>query len=304
MMPLHLGTACAVFDDAGRVLLSLRGDFNVWNLPGGRLDSGETLMDAAAREVHEETGIVPHIERVVGVYYAAGWDRLTVLFAGWPLGGALKQHTAETRANAFFAPDALPAAVWWPQLIHDACAPHRPLPRVLETKPADLRRARRRLAWRWVTNLLSGRPEPRWVCFQVSAVAVIWDQTFRRVLTLPGRRGRVLPRVLCAGGLVPWQALADRLYQQHGLAPQLHTTGIWQDPAHNRIELVFAAAVPEKNVLGAVEWSTAQHTALGDRDQAYVERVGSGFAADPIWTLIQDETADNGHVLVSGGSAV
>jgi ADP-ribose pyrophosphatase len=302
-MPLYLGAACAVFDDGGRVLLSRRGDFNVWTLPGGRLDSGETLMDAAAREVSEETGIIPHIERLVGLYYASGWDRLTALFAGWPLGGSLKQRTAETRANAFFSLDALPAVVWRPQMIHDACLPQRPLPRVLETKPADLRRARRRLAWRWVTNLLSGRPEPRRVRFQVSAAAVIWDEAFRRVLTLPGRRGRVLPRVLCIGGRAPWNVLADRLCQEHGLALQLHTTGVWQDLARGCIELVFAASTPERNVPGAAEWSTAQHAALGDRDLAYLERVRPGFAADPIWTLIQDDTVGDEHVFLSGGNA-
>lgn len=302
-MPLHLGAACAVFDDAGRVLLSHRGDFNVWNLPGGRLDSGESLADAAAREVREETGIVPHIERLVGLYYASGWGRLTALFAGWPLGGSLKQRTAETRANAFFSLEALPAAVWRPQLIYDACAPQRPPPRVLEMTATDLRRARRRLAWRWVTNLLSGRPEPRRARFQVSAVAVIWDEAFRRVLTLPGRRGRVLPRVPCVGGRAPWDTLADRLCQEHGLALQLHTTGVWQDVARDRVELVFAASMPERNVPGPAEWSTAQHAALGDRDLAYLRRVRSGFAADPIWTLVQDGVVGDEHVFLSGGNA-
>jgi hypothetical protein len=32
-MPLRLGVDCAVIDDAGQVLLSKRGDFNIWNLP-------------------------------------------------------------------------------------------------------------------------------------------------------------------------------------------------------------------------------------------------------------------------------
>jgi ADP-ribose pyrophosphatase YjhB (NUDIX family) len=300
-MPLRLGVACVVCDDAGRVLLSRRGDFNTWTLPGGRLDAGETLAAAAAREVREETGIVAHVERVVGLYYAAGWNRLTVLYAGWPLGGSLRQRTAEARANAFFAPDALPS-LWRPELLHDALADTRPPPRVLETAPAAIRRARRRLAWRWIVNLLRGRPEPRFVRFQVRAVGVIWDETFRRVLTLPGQRGRVLPRVVCDGERAPWDALAGQLRQQYGLALRLGSAGIWQDVAHDRVELVFAASLPEKNLTGAAEWSTAQHAALGDRDRGYIERVRPAFATSPIWTMINDGELGDTALYMPGGA--
>jgi ADP-ribose pyrophosphatase YjhB (NUDIX family) len=70
---LRLGVVCAVVDDEGRLLLSQRGDLGVWGLPGGRLDAGERLDAAAAREVLEETGVVVKVERAVGLYYLAGW---------------------------------------------------------------------------------------------------------------------------------------------------------------------------------------------------------------------------------------
>jgi 8-oxo-dGTP diphosphatase len=38
------------------VLLVHRPRYDDWSLPKGKLDSGETHMDAARREVHEETG--------------------------------------------------------------------------------------------------------------------------------------------------------------------------------------------------------------------------------------------------------
>ena len=48
---------CVVHDDAGNMLLILRN--GRWDLPKGKVESGETLLQAAAREVEEETGIAP-----------------------------------------------------------------------------------------------------------------------------------------------------------------------------------------------------------------------------------------------------
>ena len=85
-MSLRLGVACAVIDDEGRVLLSKRDDFNVWNLPGGRLDSSERMLAAVAREVREETGIISQIERPINLYYWAEFQRLNILFGGLAAG--------------------------------------------------------------------------------------------------------------------------------------------------------------------------------------------------------------------------
>jgi 8-oxo-dGTP pyrophosphatase MutT (NUDIX family) len=63
------------------------------------LVSGEWLADAAIREVQEETGITAQIERPVNLYYWQGFQRLNILFAGWPLGGDLQARTDETLDN-------------------------------------------------------------------------------------------------------------------------------------------------------------------------------------------------------------
>lgn len=55
-----LGVSTLVRHD-GRVLLVRRGRepfAGLWSLPGGRVEAGEALTDAAVREVREETGVV------------------------------------------------------------------------------------------------------------------------------------------------------------------------------------------------------------------------------------------------------
>lgn len=302
-MSLRLGVACAVIDDHERVLLSKRDDLNVWNLPGGRLDSGETLAEAAAREVQEETGVIVHIERPVNLYYWAGFQRVNVLYAGWPLGGVVLARTHETRDNQYFAPDSLPKMLN-EQYVRAALTSDRLLPEVSAVSPDELRRIKRRLGLRWVQNLLRGQPEPPHVTFDVRAVAVIRDEQFRRVLTLEGRRGRVLPRVRCSGLQAPWLELAERMKQHYRIHASFQWAGVWQDAPRNTLEFVFAASVPEKVLPPPAEWSAVLNTPLGDRDLEYVGRVKPTFRQDPIWTLALDDVLGEDDVFISRDAGV
>jgi len=61
--------AVIVRDD--RVLLVKRGKpplLGEWSLPGGVLECGETLREAAIREAREETGLVVDVGEMLGVY--------------------------------------------------------------------------------------------------------------------------------------------------------------------------------------------------------------------------------------------
>src|SRR5262245_52447171 len=51
-----------------RVLLIKRRDVPVWVLPGGGIDEGESIEEAAIREVKEETGLDVTIVRKVGLW--------------------------------------------------------------------------------------------------------------------------------------------------------------------------------------------------------------------------------------------
>jgi ADP-ribose pyrophosphatase YjhB (NUDIX family) len=300
---LRLGVQCAVLDDEQRVLLSRRADLNVWTLPGGRLDAGELFTNAAVREVREETGVFVHIERAVGLYYWAGWRRLNVVYAGWPLGGEIRQRTPETHANRYFEPNAVPVTPWSLPVL-DALAGTRHKPRVLEMSPAELRQTKLKLRWRWVKNALTGRSEPHFAQFDVSAVAIIWDDANRRVLTLPGARGRTLPRAICQGALPPWQELADTLHQNCGIQPALRWVGLWQDASRDNIEFVFAATMKEAELFGAGEWSIARNCGLDDRDAAYVARVKPSYARDAVWTIVHEPDVQHGETVAVKGEPV
>jgi len=62
----------AVTNDAGELLLIRRTDNDNWALPGGAVDIGESLAQAAVRETKEETGVDCEITGLSGIYTDPG----------------------------------------------------------------------------------------------------------------------------------------------------------------------------------------------------------------------------------------
>jgi ADP-ribose pyrophosphatase YjhB (NUDIX family) len=65
---IAVAVSAFIQDDEGRILMIRRTDNDLYAIPGGQLELGETLAQAAVREVREETGIECEIIGVIGLY--------------------------------------------------------------------------------------------------------------------------------------------------------------------------------------------------------------------------------------------
>lgn len=57
-----------VVEEDGRILMIRRTDNGNWAVPGGAIDLGESMVQAAVRETVEETGITCEVTGLVGIY--------------------------------------------------------------------------------------------------------------------------------------------------------------------------------------------------------------------------------------------
>ena len=100
---------CVVPRD-GKVLMIRRGTdqgYGLWGLPGGYVDRGEVVEEAAAREVWEETGLKVVTGELIGLFSQAGDPVIVAVFAAQETGGTLEAGP-ETLEVGFFSLNDLP----------------------------------------------------------------------------------------------------------------------------------------------------------------------------------------------------
>ncbi len=128
--------ACAIpVDEEGRVILLRRGfdpGRGRWTFPGGFVDLGESVEEAAHRETREELGMAIELEALVGVYSRADDRVVSIVYRARAKGRP--RTTPEATEVRSFAQTAIPWAdlAFWSteQALRDAFADPMLGPRV------------------------------------------------------------------------------------------------------------------------------------------------------------------------------
>lgn len=110
----RMAAGALFFDDAGRVLMVEPTYKDYWDIPGGYVETGESPLHAAVREVREELGITPPIGRLLAVDWApneAEGDKVLYLFDGGQLNreqlAGIELQADELKNFAFLTPEQI-----------------------------------------------------------------------------------------------------------------------------------------------------------------------------------------------------
>ncbi|MDP6549892.1 MAG: NUDIX domain-containing protein [Dehalococcoidia bacterium] len=109
--------SAAIFDSSGeKLLLTRRSDNGHWCFPGGHMEPGESAIEACAREVEEETGLIVRVGKLIAVYssphriaeYADGnrFQAVVLHFEAEPIGGEVSLSD-ETTEVGYFSPEEM-----------------------------------------------------------------------------------------------------------------------------------------------------------------------------------------------------
>lgn len=110
--PKHILSAAAVILNKQGEILLIKGPLRGWEMPEGQVEEGESLKEAAIREVKEESGIDIEVLKFCGVFQNVNESICNTLFLAKPIGG-IETTSAESVEVAFFPiQDALQMVTW------------------------------------------------------------------------------------------------------------------------------------------------------------------------------------------------
>ena len=85
--------------------------YGLWVFPGGYVDRGEHIVEAAVREAREESGLEVRVDGLVNIYSYAGTTPIIIVYRATMIGGDLCTDDECLEAR-LFSPDEIP----WDQL--------------------------------------------------------------------------------------------------------------------------------------------------------------------------------------------
>ncbi|MBU9713935.1 NUDIX hydrolase [Evansella tamaricis] len=110
--PKHIVSAATiVINDKGEVLL-IKGPKRGWEMPGGQVEEGESLKDAAIRETKEESGIDIEVIKFCGIFQNVRASICNTLFLAKPIGGEPTTGPESLEVGYFPIERALELVTW------------------------------------------------------------------------------------------------------------------------------------------------------------------------------------------------
>jgi 8-oxo-dGTP diphosphatase len=88
-IPKHIVSAAAIILNEKNELLLIKGPRRGWEMPGGQVEEGESLKEAAIRETKEECGLDIEVTKFCGVFQNVNASICNTLFLAKPIGGEL-----------------------------------------------------------------------------------------------------------------------------------------------------------------------------------------------------------------------
>ncbi|MEH7305627.1 NUDIX hydrolase [Neobacillus drentensis] len=110
--PKHIVSAATIVLNEQREILLIKGPRRGWEMPGGQVEEGESLKEAAIRETKEESGIDIDVIKFCGVYQNVSESICNTLFLGRPIGGELTTSSESLEVGFFPIEEALEMVTW------------------------------------------------------------------------------------------------------------------------------------------------------------------------------------------------